>query len=126
MYIFFFSRKKNKSLACICRRIQCNFVWGLGKLRLKLHHLSNLFSRYSHIFDSFYMNLVLPHILHPYTFHSITVIVKILVKCKTCVQKRSKSRTLKDNVGQFLKNSVFKVIRYIAAWRYLHNCRHHV
>lgn len=120
----FFSRKKQR-LAFICRRIQCNFVWGLSKLWLKPPHQSNHFSRYSHILDSFYMNLVLPLILHPCTFHPIMVIVKMLVKCNAFAQKWSRSRTLKDNVGQFLKNRAFKVVRYIAAWRYFHDYRHH-
>ena len=81
-------------LACICRTIQCNYVWELGKWRIKTLHQSNLFCRYSHTFDSFNMNLVFP----PYTFHPATVIVKMLVKCKAYGQKLSQSVTFKDNV----------------------------
>lgn len=59
------------------------------------------------------MNLVLPRTLHPYNFHLITVIVKMLAKCRAYVQKGSKSTSLKDNICQFLENKAFKVMKYI-------------
>lgn len=107
-------KKKLQKLARICRKIQCNFVWELGKWLLKTLHQSNPLSRYSHTFASFDINLFLPRALPPYTLHAPTVVVKMLVKCKASGQKPSQSKTFKDNVEKFFKNWAFKTIYYIA------------
>ena len=68
-----------------------NATLRLGKLQPKTFHESNRFSRYSHTFDSFYMNLVVPRTLRPYNFHPVRVIVKVLATCRAYVQKGSNS-----------------------------------
>ena len=93
-----FFQEKMQRLVCICSRIQnakMQLCLGIREIATENSSSVNQF-RYSHTSDSFYMSLLFYHahcIQILFNLYSNSI-VKISIKCRGYVQKRSKNRIL--------------------------------